>query len=76
MKLMHGWWRKAMSSTGGIVKHDVQGSLRTFSTRRLPDSLTINGPVMARELDLWRTKLISPDPACRVTASVDCHRGW
>lgn len=34
--------------------------------------LTINGPVMARELLLWRTKVDKSNPACRIEAVTDC----
>ncbi len=34
--------------------------------------LTINGPVMARELLLWRTKVDKSDPACRIEVATDC----
>jgi hypothetical protein len=63
---------KSNDSTGGIVDTCV-GYTAPFSANACKDLLTINGPIMARELDLWRTKVDTSNPSCKVTSSQDCH---
>lgn len=59
----------------GIINTCVNGTGNTpkLTANVCDQPLTINGPVMARELLLWRTKVDKNETACRIEAATDCR---
>lgn len=68
-------WLVAYSTdnSGGSID-TCTGYTPPLSSRVCEKQLRINGPVMARDLNLWRTKVDLSDPACKVTGALsDCN---
>jgi hypothetical protein len=64
------WLVAAGSESGGGIVDTCANFARPLSSKVCRDQLTINGPVMARELDLWRTKVY--EDSCVIEAIEDC----
>ncbi|MDB5177325.1 MAG: exported protein of unknown function [Candidatus Saccharibacteria bacterium] len=66
-------WLIANGGEGdGKIDTCVGFAPKPFSSQACGSLLTINGPIMARELELFRTKVDLSDTTCKVTASQTC----
>lgn len=68
---INAWLIATGNNTGGGKLTTCTGFAGAFRSEVCNQLLTINGPVMARELLLWRTKVLTEN--CRIESIDDCR---